>query len=62
MNCPRCHKPKEQKDFYWRGLWKAYPECRTCVKEIRDLKKALPTTPKGVFDFGAKNWIKLIIG
>ena len=61
MNCPCCHKHKERKDFYWRGDWLAYKECRNCVKEIRD-EKRLKNKQSSPIYFSIDNWIRLLIG
>jgi len=61
MKCPCCHSTKTKEDFYWRGDWLAYKECKTCVKEIRDKKKHYPTS-KGIFSLEGGNWLKIIIG
>jgi len=60
MKCPCCHNPKTKEDFYWRGDWLAYKECKTCVKKIRDAKKK-QITDTSFFSFGV-NWINILIG
>lgn len=33
MICPCCHTLKEKKDFYWRGEYLVYQECKVCKSE-----------------------------
>ena len=50
MTCPSCNKPKTNKDFYWRGDWKVYKECRECVcNKLKRARKDKRKVKEGIF-------------
>lgn len=51
IECPKCNKPKKEKDFYWHKEYrgKVYPECKGCVRK-RWKKKKNGNVVKGYFN------------
>lgn len=43
LDCPTCHNPENKhEDFYWGRTHgnKIYSDCKSCLKEARERKKA----------------------